>query len=91
LFFIIRPVAIFVGLIRTPLGVAEKSLIGWFGIRGIGSIYYLAYAIQRGLPHSRTEAVANTVLAAVAMSVVMHGLTVTPLMKWYTRRGQATA
>ncbi len=89
LFFVIRPVAIFVALARTPLGLAERGLIGWFGIRGIGSLYYLAYAIQNGLPRSRTEAVANTVLAAIAMSVAMHGITVTPLMNWYKTRRQA--
>src|SRR5581483_399334 len=86
LFFIIRPIAIFIGLARTPLGTVEKGLIGWFGIRGIGSLYYLAYAIQRGLPRSRMEAVANTVLAAIAISVAMHGMTVTPLMNWYARQ-----
>lgn len=88
LFFIIRPVAIFVGLAKTPLGIPEKSLISWFGIRGIGSLYYLAYAIERGLSPSSTDGVANTVLAAIAMSVVMHGITVTPLMNWYSRQRQ---
>jgi NhaP-type Na+/H+ or K+/H+ antiporter len=90
LFFIIRPLAILVGLARTPLGSAEKGLIGWFGIRGIGSLYYLAYAIQHGLTQSRTEAVANTVLAAIAISVALHGITVTPLMNWYARRGEVS-
>lgn len=86
LFFIIRPIAIFAALARTPLGIAEKGLMSWFGIRGIGSLYYLAYAIPRGLPAYRIEAVSNTVLAAIAMSVAMHGITVTPLMNWYSRR-----
>lgn len=65
LFFVIRPLAILVGLAGSPLGRAEKGLIGWFGIRGIASLYYLAYAVQHGLPQSRTEAVANTVLATI--------------------------
>jgi len=91
LFFIIRPLAIAVGLLRTPFGAAEKGLIGWFGIRGIGSLYYLAYAVQHGLPQSRTEAVANTVLAAIAISVAIHGITVTPLMTWYKRRYDASS
>jgi NhaP-type Na+/H+ or K+/H+ antiporter len=86
LFFIIRPLAILIGLAGTPLGKAEKGLIGWFGIRGIGSVYYLAYAVQHGLPQSRADAVANTVLGAIAISVALHGITVTPLMNWYTRR-----
>jgi sodium/hydrogen antiporter len=89
LFLVIRPTAIFAGLARTPLGIAEKGLMSWFGIRGIGSLYYLAYAIQRGLPEGRITGVANTVLAAIAMSVAMHGITVTPLMKWYSRRQNA--
>ena len=91
LFFIIRPLAILGGLARTPLGNAEKGLIGWFGIRGIGSLYYLAYAVQQGLPQPRTDAVANTVLAAIAISVAMHGITVTPLMNWYARRHEASS
>lgn len=91
LFFLIRPIAIFIGLLGTPLGVAEKSLIGWFGIRGIGSLYYLAYAIQHGLSQSRVADVANTVLAAIALSVAMHGITVTPLMNWYTKRQEASS
>jgi sodium/hydrogen antiporter len=90
LFFIIRPLAILAGLVRTPLSGVEKGLIAWFGIRGIGSLYYLAYAVQHGLPQSRTESVANTVLAAIAISVAIHGITVTPLMNWYGRRQQAS-
>ncbi|HET9742401.1 MAG TPA: cation:proton antiporter [Terriglobales bacterium] len=86
LFFVIRPVAIFAGLARTPLGLAEKGLMSWFGIRGIGSLYYLLYAIQHGLPSSRIDAVANTIMAAIAISVAMHGITVTPLMSGYSRR-----
>jgi sodium/hydrogen antiporter len=59
--------------------------MGWFGIRGIGSLYYLAYAIQHGLPQSQTEYVANTVLAVIAISISVHGISVTPLMNWYSR------
>ena len=89
LFFVIRPLAILVGLARTPLGRREKSLISWFGIRGIGSLYYLAYSVQHGLPKSVTESVANMVLAAIAISVALHGITVTPLMRWYEARSEA--
>jgi NhaP-type Na+/H+ or K+/H+ antiporter len=91
LFFIIRPLSILVGLVRTPLSGVEKGLIGWFGIRGIGSLYYLAYTVQHGLPESRMLAVANTVLASIAISVAIHGITVTPLMNWYGRRQQANS
>jgi sodium/hydrogen antiporter len=91
LFFIIRPLAVVVSLTPTPLGSSEKGLIGWFGIRGIGSLYYLAYAIQHGLPQSRMQPLANTVLAAIALSVALHGITVTPLMNWYAARTQPSS
>ena len=32
----------------------QKLLIGWFGIRGIGSIYYLLYAIGQGCCRRRS-------------------------------------
>ncbi|HWR37306.1 MAG TPA: cation:proton antiporter [Clostridia bacterium] len=86
LFLVIRPVAIFAGLAGSRLGFAARGLIAWFRIRGIGSLYYLAYAIQRGLPVSSVPWVANNVLAAIAMSVVLHGITVTPIMNWCSAR-----
>jgi sodium/hydrogen antiporter len=88
LFLLVRPVAIFAGLLGTHLGRSEKTLIAWFGIRGIGSLYYLAYATQRGLPKSSIDAVGNTILATIAASVVLHGITVTPLMNWYSGHQQ---
>lgn len=83
LFFLIRPIAIFVGLLRSPVSYRERALIGWFGIRGIGSLYYLAYSLQHGL---RMTYVAETVLAAIAISVAMHGISVTPLLNWYSKQ-----
>ena len=81
LFFAIRPVAVAVGLLGTPLHVTERALIAWFGIRGIGSVYYLAYAIDRGLPAADVQALSNTVLAAVAVSVALYGISVTPFQQ----------
>jgi NhaP-type Na+/H+ or K+/H+ antiporter len=64
----------------------QRSLIGWFGIRGVGSLYYLAYAIQHGLPADLASQLTGITLAAVAVSIVVHGISVTPLMHAYARR-----
>lgn len=88
LFLFIRPVAVFLGLIKSNCSVTGQMLIGWFGIRGIGSIYYLLYAINHGLPpHLASHLTALTSTTIVA-SIVVHGISVTPLMQWYERHLQ---
>jgi NhaP-type Na+/H+ or K+/H+ antiporter len=59
--------------------------MAWFGIRGVGSVYYLMYAIQHGLPAPLPREMTALVLATVAVSIVAHGISVTPLMRLYAR------
>jgi sodium/hydrogen antiporter len=61
-------------------------LIAWFGIRGIGSLYYLMYAIQQRLATELAEYLASLVLTVVAASIIVHGISATPLMEHYYRR-----
>ncbi len=49
LIVLIRPPAALLCLMGSRLNPVQKGLIGWFGIRGIGSLYYLAYAVNNGL------------------------------------------
>jgi len=81
LFLIIRPVSTSMGLAASGLTRREHLLIGWFGIRGIGSVYYLMYATNHGLPADLTAQVINLTLVVIALSIVGHGMSVTPLMK----------
>ena len=76
------------GLLGSHSSGAQRGLIAWFGIRGIGSVYYLAYAVQHGLEPALAERIAALVLTTVAVSIVVHGISVTPLMRRY-RREQA--
>jgi NhaP-type Na+/H+ or K+/H+ antiporter len=85
LFLAVRPAAVWLGLAGSGVGGGERRLVGWFGIRGAGSVYYLAYAITHGLPEPLAERLASLTLAAVAASVVVHGVSVTPLMQSYAR------
>jgi len=50
LFVAVRPVSVWLGLLGARVSRDQHILISWFGIRGIGSIYYLMYAINHGLP-----------------------------------------
>ncbi|MDQ3488610.1 MAG: cation:proton antiporter [Acidobacteriota bacterium] len=85
MFLIVRPAATFLGLILTRTSFGQRAIIGWFGVRGVGSLYYLAYALTHGLSGEDARMIANITLAVVAVSVVVHGISVTPLMARYSR------
>jgi NhaP-type Na+/H+ or K+/H+ antiporter len=91
LFIVIRPVSVAMGLTGSDRSLTgrQRLLIAWFGIRGIGSIYYLFYAVQHGLPTELRQPLFDFTLVAVATSVVVHGFSVTPLMRRYARTREA--
>lgn len=89
LLLVVRPVSVWLGLIGAPVSRDQRVLISWFGIRGIGSIYYVMYAINHGLPRPLAEEIMAYTLIIVATSVVLHGISVTPLMERYARRKAA--
>jgi NhaP-type Na+/H+ or K+/H+ antiporter len=87
LFFVARPVSVWLGLIgATPVSRDQRILFSWFGIRGVGSIFYLMYAINHGLPRPMAKELIAITLTTVAASVVLHGISVTPLMSLYAKR-----
>jgi NhaP-type Na+/H+ or K+/H+ antiporter len=84
LFVLVRPVAVELSLVGSNATPTQRRLMSWFGIRGIGSFYYLAYALEHGAAADVTPLV-PLALAVVAASVVIHGVSATPLMTWYHR------
>lgn len=86
LFFIMRPLAALPVLGTAKFSALEFSLVGWFGIRGIGSIYYLMYALEKGVPPDLAAQLVSLTLTTVALSIVVHGISVTPLLSRYRRR-----
>ncbi|MBN3907147.1 MAG: sodium:proton antiporter [Nostoc sp. NMS1] len=93
LFLIIRPVGVWISTIgkrpldshRRTLHPGTRWLFGWFGIRGVGSLYYLAYAFGNGLKGEAGEQIAWITYTTIVASVIIHGISSTPLMKWYER------
>jgi NhaP-type Na+/H+ or K+/H+ antiporter len=67
------------------VNVAERAVISFFGIRGIGSIFYLAFAL-----HKAEFAQARELWAILGftmlVSIVLHGVLATPVMNWLDRR-----
>jgi NhaP-type Na+/H+ or K+/H+ antiporter len=86
LLFVIRPVSAVIGLHGADVVRPQRLLIAWFGIRGIGSLFYLAYALEHGLVGGAADEIVALTLATIAVSVVVHGVSVTPLMNRYDRR-----
>lgn len=85
LFFVIRPVGVGISLLGSSFPLPTRLLFGWFGIRGIGSLYYLAYALGEGLKGEVGEQVAWITMSIICISVIAHGISATPLMNWYER------
>lgn len=84
LFVVIRPAAVELSLLGSRASHAQRRLMSWFGIRGIGSFYYLAYALEHG-PTAAVLPLLPLTLAVVTASVFVHGVSATPLMNWYHR------
>jgi NhaP-type Na+/H+ or K+/H+ antiporter len=53
LFLVARPLSVYLGLIGSGTCMRLRAMTGWFGVRGIGSIFYLVFAIEAGLPFWR--------------------------------------
>jgi NhaP-type Na+/H+ or K+/H+ antiporter len=81
---VIRPAAGLVALASLNAAWGEKLTLAVFGIRGVGSFYYLAYGLNH-MPVADGERLWAIVGLVVLLSVLMHGLTVTPIMRWLDR------
>ncbi|MBX3653952.1 MAG: cation:proton antiporter [Ramlibacter sp.] len=81
LFCVARPLSVWLALLKQPVPLHDRSLTGWFGVRGIGSLYYVMYAIQHGLPEPLALKLVQMTLIVVTLSIVLHGLSVKPLMR----------
>lgn len=99
LVFVVRPVCALLALGRGAgvdtavggeLGPRERFVTAFFGVRGIGSIYYVAYALAEA-PFQQAEELWATVAFTILVSVVVHGTTATPAMRWLEGARRPTA
>ncbi|MET3370229.1 cation:proton antiporter [Arthrobacter sp. M2012083] len=88
---LVRPLAGWLGLMGGKTGPRERLAISYFGIRGIGSLYYVAYALSHGNFDAEARELWALIGLVVALSIVVHGATTAPLMNRLDRLRAAEA
>lgn len=83
--FAARPLSVLASMAGSGIGKRATTITAWFGVRGIGSIYYLVYAINHGLPPSIARELLNITLAVIISSIILHGTSVSPLLNRFWR------
>jgi len=86
--FVLRPLTVNLALLGSRLQrPGERAFLAWFGVRGVGTLFYVAIAVAAGspLPDDERELIAWTAVACVVLSVVLHGITAGPLNRWLVR------
>jgi NhaP-type Na+/H+ or K+/H+ antiporter len=86
LLLVLRPLSVLVATVGEGVSARQRAMMGWFGIRGIGSVFYLLWALRQGLEPATAQMLVSLTLWTVAASIVAHGLTAQPLMKRYGAR-----
>jgi sodium/hydrogen antiporter len=86
LFVLIRPLSVWIATIGTSMPPVRRWLAGWLGIRGIGSLNYLGYALTHGVSESFAPRLNAMVATLVVLSIVIHGASCQPLLAWRERR-----
>jgi len=82
LLFVIRPLATAVAFTGSRTAPPQRAFIAWFGVRGIGSLYYVAVGLGSGiLSVEESRVLFWTVAACVVASIVVHGVTAAPLSR----------
>ncbi|AUM70035.1 cation:proton antiporter [Pseudomonas fluorescens] len=90
LFIVIRPLSVLIVPWRRLLDTPQRLLIGWFGIRGIGSLFYLFFALNHELQPEVAQLCINLTLSVVALSILVHGVTTQPTLAWYERHKKSS-
>lgn len=85
LFVVARPVSVLLSLLGTRKPWRMRAMIGWFGVRGIGSLYYLMYAVGSGISEKLALELIQVTLIVVTLSILVHGISVKPLMRRFWR------
>jgi NhaP-type Na+/H+ or K+/H+ antiporter len=76
---VIRPLSGWIALTPGKTGPAERAVIAFFGVRGVGSLFYIAYALEHGAFPGGENLWAIVALVVVG-SIVIHGVAATPAM-----------
>jgi NhaP-type Na+/H+ or K+/H+ antiporter len=76
---VVRPLIGWFSLSGSGKSNLEKFIIAFFGIRGLGSAYYLAFALNHG-NFGSGELLWEVTALVICLSILLHGISVTPIM-----------
>jgi len=79
LFCVARPASVYIGLAGSGVRGRVKGIAAWFGVRGIGSVYYLMFAVNHGIPAVLASTLIDITLVTIMLSILVHGTSVKPL------------
>lgn len=82
---LVRPLAGVLAMAGSPHPPLERWLLAFLGIRGIGSMYYVAYGINHGA-FGDSERLWAAVGFLILASIVIHGLSSDALLRHLARR-----
>ncbi|MEU0686140.1 cation:proton antiporter [Streptomyces uncialis] len=81
LLVVIRPVTGWIAQLGLPAGPRERVVTAVFGLRGIGSLFYLSYALGRDDFAGLADELWALTAVTVALSVLLHGVSATPVIR----------
>lgn len=84
--FVVRPASVLLTVRKSMLPTPQRRLVAWLGVRGIGSLFYLAFALEHNVPAALAATLLSACLWTIALSIVVHGISATPLMAWHHAR-----
>ncbi len=84
--FVLRPLGVWLVVRTKEMPAQQRRLVAWFGVRGIGSLFYLAFALAQGVTAGLAATLLSACLWTIALSIVVHGISATPLMAWHRAR-----
>lgn len=86
LFLVARPLSVLLGLAGSSASWRVRGIAGWFGVRGIGSVYYLMYAINHGLPVTMARDFIEITVVVIMLSIFVHGTSTNFIMERFWRK-----
>ncbi len=78
----IRPLIVLIAFVGSGTSIRERLFLGWFGVRGVGSLYYAAVAVAVGTLGAENEITLFwTVVVCSIVSIIAHGASASPLAR----------
>jgi NhaP-type Na+/H+ or K+/H+ antiporter len=80
LILIIRPIAGYIALTNKKISRFEKFVLSFYGIRGVGSIYYLMFALSK-VEFDDSQKLIELTAVTIILSILIHGISAASIQK----------